>query len=212
MQSTGGDDDGRLGVVLAHLVSAVVALGAGEIGLASLGLAARRVVAVRVPASRREVGPVVEVEPQLRGGEAGHVLLGGADEGGEVVLGRCRRVVRRLVEGAPGPGGAEVAVGVAAAAAASKVVRGGGRVELKDVVGAVAGDGGGVVVVVVGGGGVGRGEQSQGVGLEVVAQLMMMLPLDAVLLVHDWEQRRGSGARVGRHVGELIAGGVGGSR
>jgi hypothetical protein len=86
-------------------------------------------------------------------------------------------------------------------------VRGGSRVELEDVVGAVAGDGGGVVV----GGGVGRGEQRQRVGLEVVAQLMMMLPMDAALLLHDWEQRRGSGARVGRHVGELIAGGVGGS-
>lgn len=208
MQSTGGDDDGRLGVVLAHLVAAVVALGAGEIGLASLGLAARRVVAVRVPSSRREVGPVAEVEPQLRGGEAGHVLLGGADEGGEVVLGRGRRVVRRLVEGAPaGPGG-EVAVGVAAGGGGGgEVVRGGSRVELEDVVGAVASDGGGVVV----GGGVGRGEQRQRVGLEVVAQLMMMLPMDAALLLHDWEQRRGSGARVGRHVGELIAGGVGGS-
>lgn len=197
MQAPGGDNDRRLGVVLADLVAAVVALGAGEVGLASLGLAARRVVAVRVPPSWREVGPVAEVEAELRGGEARHVLLGGADEGGEVVLGRGlrRRVVGREGGGAPG----EMAVGVAGG---GEVV--GGRVELEDVVGAVAaGDGG---VVVVGGGGVGRGEERQGVGLEVVAQL---LPLDAALLLHDWEQRGRS--RVGSDVGELIAG-VRGSR
>lgn len=200
MQAPGGDDDRRLGVVLADLVAAVVALGAGEIGLAPLGLAARRMVAVRVAPSWREVGPVAEVEAELGGGEAGHVLLGGADEGGEVVLGRGLRL--RVVGREGGGGGApgEMAVGVVGGG--GEVV--GGRVELEDVVGAVpaAGDGG-VVVVVGGGGGVGRGEEREGVGLEVVAELM--LPLDAALLLHDWEQRRRS--RVGLDVGELIAGG-----
>ena len=160
MEAAGGDDDGRLGVVLAHLVAAVVALGAGEVGLAALGLAPRRVVAVGVAASRREVGPVAEVEAELGGGEAGHVLLGGADQRREVVL---RRGLRRLLvvrlEGAPGRRRRrEVAVGVASATGATgsaEEVR--DRVELEEVMWGGVGDGG---VVCCGGGGVGRGKQS----------------------------------------------------
>lgn len=69
-----GDDDGGLGVELAHLVSAVVVLRAGEIGFAPLGLAPRRLVAQRVHASRpreqvvhleavpgRKVGPLAQI-------------------------------------------------------------------------------------------------------------------------------------------------------
>lgn len=69
---------------------------------------------------------------------------------------------------------------------------------------AMAGDGG----VVVSGGG--RREEGEGVGLEVVAEVVVVIPLDAaaLLLIHDWEQRRWSG--VGSHVGELIAGARGG--
>jgi hypothetical protein len=205
VQASGGDDDWRLGVVLAHLVTAVVALGAGEISLAPLGLAPRRVVAIGVPPSRREVGPVAEVEAQLRGREARHVLLRGAHQGGEVVLGRGLRH-RLLVVGLVGGAPAEVvaAVGVAA----GEVVGGGGSgVELEDV---VAGDGGRLEV---GGsrGGVGRGEERQGVGLQVVAELLV-LPLDAALLLHDWEQLGRRRRRAGGDVGELIAGVGRGSR
>jgi hypothetical protein len=204
VQASGGEDDWRLGVVLAHLVAAVVALGAGEISLAPLGLAPRRVVAIRVPPSRREVGPVAEVEAQLRGREARHVLLRGAHQGGEVVLGRGLRH-RLLVVGLVGGVPAEV-VAVGVAGGGGEVVGGGGGgVELEDV---VAGDG--VLLVGRSGGGVGRGEERQGVGLQVVAELLM-LPLDGALLLHGWEQGRRR-RRAGGDVGELIAGVGRGSR
>lgn len=113
MQASGGDDNRRLGVVLTHLVPAMVSLGAGEISLASLCLAPRRVVPIRVPSSWRKISPVPKVEPELRGRKARHVLLSRADQSGEVVLRRGLRRRLRVIrlEGAPGELVATVRVG-----------------------------------------------------------------------------------------------------
>lgn len=194
VESAGGDDDGRLGVMLADLVATMVALGPGEVGLAALGLAPRRVVAVGVAASRREVGPVAEVEPELRGSEAGHVLLRRADQcRGEVVLRSLLLLL--LVVGLEAAVVAEVGAAVRAGVA-GEVVVGGGLVvvELEDVVGAVGGDGSVA----------GRGEEGEGVGFEVVAEVVV-LPVDALLVIHDREERRRR--RVGSSIpAELVPG------
>lgn len=204
MEAARRDDDGRLGVVLADFVAAVVALGAGEVCLAALGLAPGRVVAVGVASSGREVGPVAKVEPQLRGCEARHVLLCGANQGGEVVLGRARPRLLVVVglEAAGGAAPAELAVGAAVASCrggGEVVVRGGVVVELEDVVGVVGGDGGVA----------GRGEERQRAGLQAVTTevVVVVLPVDAaapVLVVHDREKRRRR--RVGSPIAELVAG------